>query len=72
MLAHLFNRFYVITKFILPAIDDLKLSPIKYDGDCKYLEDLNYNNSEEVKTQIKDLVTYCVNLDHTWPSIKCK
>ena len=31
MLAHSFDRFYVITKFILPTLDDLKLSPIRYD-----------------------------------------
>ena len=31
MLAHSFDRFYVVTKFILPTLDDLELSPIKYD-----------------------------------------
>ena len=36
MLAHSF-QFYVVTKFILPTLDDLKLSPIKYDKDCKYI-----------------------------------
>ena len=29
MLAHLFDRFYVVTKFILPTMDDLKFSEIK-------------------------------------------
>ena len=37
MLAHSFDRFYVVTKLILPTYDDLKLSPIKYDKDCKYI-----------------------------------
>ena len=36
MLAHSFDRFYVVTKFILPTLDDLKLLPIKYDKECKY------------------------------------
>ena len=27
MLAHSFERFYVITKVVLPTLDDLKLSP---------------------------------------------
>ena len=31
MLAHSFDRFYVATKFILRTLDDLRLSPIKYD-----------------------------------------
>ena len=37
MLVHSLNRFYVVTKCILPTLDDLKLSPIKYDKDCKYM-----------------------------------
>ena len=37
MLAHAFDKFYVVTKFILPMLDDLKLSPIKYDKECIYV-----------------------------------
>ena len=62
MVSHSFNRFYLVTKFILPTMDDLKLSPIKYDGECRYLENLDDNNNEEIKTHIKDLVTYCIKL----------
>ena len=60
MVAHLFDRFYVVIKFILPTMDDLKLSPINYDGECRYLENLDDNNNEEIKTCIKDLITYCI------------
>ena len=59
MLAHLFNRFYVVTKFILPIMDDLKLSPINDDKDCKYINDLYDNDEEQIKTNLKDLITYC-------------
>ena len=45
MLAHLFDRFYVVNKFILPMMDDLNLSPINYNKECKYLENLNDNDS---------------------------
>ena len=62
MVAHLFDRFHVVTKFILPTLDDLNLSPINYDGECRYLENLDDNNNKEIKTCIKDLVTYCVKL----------
>ena len=31
MSAHSFDRFCVVTKFILPTLDDVKLSPIGYD-----------------------------------------
>ena len=62
MLAHLFDRFYVVTKFILPAMDDLKLSEIRYDKECKYLGDLDDNDDKQIKTNIKDLITYCAKL----------
>ena len=37
MLSHTFDRFYVVTKFILPTIDDLKFSPIDFGSDFNYL-----------------------------------
>ena len=37
ILVHLFNRFYVITKFTLPTINDLNFAPIDFDRKCKYL-----------------------------------
>ena len=43
-------------------MDDLKFSPINYDGECKYLENLDDNDNEEIKKHIKDLLTYCVKL----------
>ena len=38
MLAHCFHRFYVVTKFILPTLDDLKLSPIGYEKSANIYE----------------------------------
>ena len=55
MLAHSFDRFYVVTKFILPTRDDLKLSPIKYDKEYKYLCDLDNQDNEQIKQNVKDL-----------------
>ena len=73
LLAHLFDRFYLVTKFILPMMDDLKLSPIKYDKDCKYLNDLDDNDDEQIKANIKDLITYCTKLrPYMVFFIKCK
>ena len=60
MLAHSFDRFYVVTKFILPMMDDLKFSPINYDKECKYLENWHDNDNAEIKICIKDLITYCI------------
>ena len=66
MLAHSFDRFYVLTKFILPTLDDLKLSPLRYDKECKYIQDLDDQDNDQIKQNIKDLLLYCTNLDHTW------
>ena len=62
MLAHSFDRFYVVTKFILPTLDDLKLSPISYDKECKYKKDLDNQDDEQIKQNIKDLLLYCNKL----------
>ena len=39
-LSHSFDRFYVVTKFELPKVEDLKLMTISYDSDCTYLDDV--------------------------------
>ena len=55
---HSFDRFYVVTKFILPSVNDLKFSVINFDESCDYLkEEIGHNhNSEEY---ISDLRIYC-------------
>ena len=62
MLAHSFDRFYVVTKFILPTLDDLKLSAIRYDKECKYIQDLDDQDNDQIKQNIKDLLLYCAKL----------
>ena len=62
MLAHSFDRFYVVTKFILPTMDDLKLPPIKYNKECKYLHNLDDQNDDQIKENIRDLLSYCTKL----------
>ena len=57
MLAHSFDRFYVVTKFILPMLEDLKLSPIKYNKECNYLHNLDSQNKN-----IRDLLSYFAKL----------
>ena len=62
MLAHSFDRFYLVTKFILPALDDLKLSSIRYDKECTYIHNLDNQDNEQIKQNIKDLLLYCTKL----------
>ena len=37
MLAHSFDRFYVVTKFEMPKIEDLKLTTFTFDYASRHL-----------------------------------
>ena len=58
MLAHSFDRFYIVTKFILPYIKDLKFSKLNYDSTCAYLVEKNVGTAKNKKYSV-DLLTYC-------------
>ena len=49
ILAHAFDRFYVVAKFILPSIGDLNFSKLNYDNTCSYLDNKNICNTETKK-----------------------
>ena len=72
MLAHSFDRFYVVTKFILPTLDDLKLSPIRYDKECSYIQQIDDQDDDCIKEYIKELLFYCEKLRPPWLFTKCK
>ena len=46
MLAHSFDRFYVVTKFMLLTIGDLKFSKLNFDDTCVYVENKFAQNTE--------------------------
>ena len=46
MLVHSFDRFYVVTKFMLPSLGDLKISDINYDNTSAYLDNWSTQNTE--------------------------
>ena len=37
MMVHSFDRFYVVTKFMLPMIGDIKFSRLNFDDTCAYM-----------------------------------
>ena len=59
MLVHSFDRIYIATKFILPTIEDFKLSSLNFDNNCEYLREKDKEQTEEGKQHVSDLVTYC-------------
>ena len=36
--SHSFDRFYIVTKFELPKVEDLKFNDIPYDAECTHLD----------------------------------
>ena len=62
MLTHSFYRFYVVTKFMLPSIGDLKFSILNYDNTCTYMDNKNAQNTE-TRNYMLDLRTFCKKIE---------
>ena len=58
MLVHSFDRFYVVTKFMLPTIGDLKFSKLDYDYTCMYMK-MEYASNTDSRKYLLELKTYC-------------
>ena len=54
MFHHSFDRFYVVAKFELPRVEDLKLTTINFDPNCSYL-----NGNEKY---MKKLQRHCLRI----------
>ena len=57
MLAHSFDRFYIVTKFILPSIVDIKFSKLNYDHTCAYMNK-EYAPNMDSRKYLTELKTY--------------
>ena len=62
MLGHSFDRFYIITKLMLPSIRDIKFPKLNYDNACAYLDNKNAH-STETRKHILDLKTFCRKIE---------
>ena len=58
MLAHLFEKFYIVTKFMLPSMGDIKFSKLNFDHTCAYMNK-EYAPSMDSRKYLTDLKTYC-------------
>ena len=56
-----------LQNLILPTINDLKFSTIKFNENCEYLQD-EKGCSSEGKQYILDLITYCMKIK---PFVHC-
>ena len=58
MLVHSFDMFYIVTKFMLPSIGDIKFSNLIFDQSCAYMNKKYAPNMDSSK-YLAELKTYC-------------
>ena len=61
MLAHSFDRFYIVTKFMLPSMGDIKFSKLNFDHTCMYMNK-EYAPNMDSRKYLTELKTYCNNI----------
>ena len=61
MLAHSFDRFYVVKKFMLPMIGDIKFSRLNFDDACAYMNK-EYTPNTDSRKYVTELRTYCTKI----------
>ena len=61
MLSHSFDRFYVVTKFILSAINNLKFSPTDFDSQCSYLN-VDLRKHQYATQYLPNIKDFCIKI----------
>ena len=58
MLVHSFDRFYIVKKYMLPSMGDIKFSNLNFNDSCTYMnkECVPYMDSSKYLAELK---TYC-------------
>ena len=63
MLAHLFDRFYVVTRIEIPKISNLNLTVFQFDYNCTHVANIEKDTIFEVPDMIRDMFNvYCRNI----------
>ena len=57
--SHSFDRLYIVTKFELPKVENLKFDDILYDAECAHLD---YSKPGQILGIIRDIKHYCVKI----------
>ena len=58
MLAYSFNRFYIVMKFMLPSLKDIKFSNLNFDESCTYMNK-KYTPHTDSSEYLSELQMYC-------------
>ena len=68
MLAHLFDKFYMVTTFMLPSMGDIKFSKLKFDHTCTYMNK-EYAPNMDSRKYLTELKAYCNKIKPLLPTI---
>ena len=65
MLAHSFDRFYVVTRIEIPKVSDLNLTVFQFDYNCSHVTHIEKDTKLKIPSTIKDMFkVYCRNIFH--------
>ena len=60
MLAHSFDRFYVVTRIEIPKVSDLNLTVFQFDYNCSHVKNIEKDIKFKVPDMIRDMFNvYC-------------
>ena len=63
MLAHSFDRFYVVTRIEIPKVLDLNLTVFQFDYNCSHVAHIEKDTKFKIPSTIKDMFKlYCRNI----------
>ena len=63
MLAHLFDKFYVVTRIEIPKVSDLNLTVFQFDYNCSHVTNIEKDTEFKVPSTIKNMFkVYCKNI----------
>ena len=63
MLAHSFDRFYVVTRIEIPKVSDLNLTVFQFDYNCSHVTHIEKDMKFKIPSTIKDMFNvYCRNI----------
>ena len=68
MLVHLFDRFYIVTKFMLPSMGDIQFSKLNFDHSCTYMNK-EYAPNMDSRKYLTKLKHIAVRLNLLFPTI---
>ena len=60
-ISHSFDRFYLVTKFELPKVQDLQFTTVPYDKGCNHLKDAKSRGGYSIG-MIDEIKQYCIKI----------